>query len=241
MSKHLWVQFLDQILHCFFEYMLLLSWLCFSLKHVFAGIFTTIAKFLVSFLFWLFLGSGTMCRLKKKSFTELAICLTLVAFFTFLSNTAMWSSSVEGQSCGWDLWGDASLLKIMKNISFYKKKTTNPMGSTEAFISKLNCFCPLFLENLQGASRFWMLMFAISCKRKYPSPQFLKNIKLYTYLNIHISVNCWPQRHFCALEEILSLFFLTSISQSHVKHFLTAFVNNISRFIPRLGICLAIG
>lgn len=136
--------------------------------------------------------------------------------------------------------GCISFRNYEKHLILWKKGTTNPLGSTEAFISKLNCFCPLFLENLQGASRFWMLMFAISCKRKYPSI-FLKNIKLYTYLNIHISTNCWPQWHFCALEEIRSLFFSTSISQSRVKHFLTAFVNNISRFIPRLGICLAIG
>lgn len=72
---------------------------------------------------------------------------------------------------GLDLWGDASLFKIMKNISFYEKPT-NPLGRTEAFISKLNCFCPLFLENLQGASRFSVLMFAISTKRKCPSPYF---------------------------------------------------------------------
>lgn len=179
-------------------------------------------------------------QIKKISYSELAICLTLMAFFIFLSNTGIWILSVEGQSCRWDLGGDASLFKIMKNISFYEKPT-NPLGSPEALISKLNCFCPLFLENLQGVSRFSVLMFAISCKRKYPSSQFFLNTELHTYLNIHISVNCWPQWHFCALEEIMSLFFSTSISQSHVKHFLTAFVNNISRFIPWLGICLAIG
>jgi len=76
-----------------------------------------------------------------------------MAFFIFLSNTGIWSSSVEGQSCGWVYVRDSSLCKIMKRISFYGK-TTNPLGSTEAFISKLNCFCPLLLENLQGVSRF---------------------------------------------------------------------------------------
>lgn len=58
-------------------------------------------------------------QIKKISFSELAMCLTLMAFFIFLSNTGIWSLSVEGQSCRWDLGGGgggASLQNYEKHL-----------------------------------------------------------------------------------------------------------------------------
>lgn len=175
MSKHLWVNsWVKYPLAA--EYTLLWNWLYLSFKHAVDGNFCANMVFFLFFPPW---HCSVMSRLKIKTKKKPQQTIFHRASNRFNTDGIFqlpfkhWYTEFICRRAllGLDLWGDASLFKIMKNISFYEKPT-NPLGRTEAFISKLNCFCPLFLENLQGASRFSVLMFAISTKRKCPSPYF---------------------------------------------------------------------
>lgn len=221
-----------------FEYVLPQSWLYFSFKPVFAGNFTAD----VGFLFYLVcsLVMWHNVQIKKISFGDLATCLTLMAFFTLLPNTGLRSSSVEGQSWGWDLWGGCiSFQNYEKHLILWK----NPQTPWEAqrlsfqnWTASVHFSWKIFKESPDFEC--WCLQSPV--KENTPPLNFFKHWILYIFEYSYFGELLTTMTFLCPGRNY-EPFFSTSIAQNPVKHFLTAFVNNISRFIPRSGICLAMG
>lgn len=110
-------------------------------------------------------------------------------FFIFLSNTGIQSSSVEGHSWGWICGGMHLFSKLWKTSHFLK----NPQIPKDAQrLSFQNWTASVHLENLQGASRFLVLMFATSSKRKCRCLHFSLTLN---YIHIWIFTFWWIADH----------------------------------------------
>lgn len=192
MSKRLQVQLLNQILHWF------LSMFCHKAGYIFLlNLFLLeISLLMWGFLFLFYLVCSLVMwhnvQIKKNIFRWISNMFNTDGIFHPPSKHRSVEFICRRAVLRMGFMGGMHLFSKLWKTSHFMKKTTNPLGSTEAFISKLNCFCPLFLENLQGVSRFWMLMFAISCKRKYPSPQFFQTLNS---IHIWIFIFWWIADH----------------------------------------------
>lgn len=132
----------------------------------------------------------------------------------------------------YNIWGFCiSFQNCEKNLSFDKPA------------SKHNCVCSvccLFFSPVKILKD--SLDFELWHLKSLPEGAQFIYIKTYTSLNLHVFQYDNGQSDISALpQELMNMFFPHYNSQTNVKHFLRALANNISRFIPRAGICLAIG